>query len=137
LFKAVEINAEEAFRDPRRPWKKNKDWNWSKKAKDRVEAARELIRSRGLPDDYYFLTIISADTPYRPYAPDDKNQKNIWIETPDGGYRDVSEVSGIVRALQASDYNLVRFVFPETDPSGRDLREPIEEILGPLIPSPA
>jgi HD superfamily phosphohydrolase len=133
LFKAIEVNADIAFRDAKRPRKRNGAWNFSKKTQACVDKARELVRSRGLDDQYYFLPIISKDTPYRPYDPaKDKSQKNIEIETPGGGYRDVAEVSPIIQALRLSDYNVIRFVFPETDPNGRDLRGPLDEIFKDL-----
>lgn len=145
LFKAIEVDARAvlAAEQPRR--RRGRDAAapeaegpaFRPEVAERVEAARDLVRRRGLDPAYYFLIIESSDTPYRPYDPTKHQQKNIEIEVPGGGTRDISEVSEIVRALQASNYNLIRFVFPASDPDGRDLREEMEALLGGLASAPA
>jgi HD superfamily phosphohydrolase len=135
LFKAVEANAADVIDEGAKGKRarKGRQMQFLPNATDCVLEAREYIRKRGLPDEYYFLVIVSKDTPYKPYDPRGAHSKHIEIETSGGGYQDVSEASEIVRALQDSSYNLVRFVFPETDPQGRDLRGPMKEILAPAV----
>jgi hypothetical protein len=136
LFKASEVDVR-ALYPPQQPGRRGRASGAAQRlrpeAAEKLEAARELVRRAGYDDRYFFLQIESSDTPYRPYDPTKHQQKNIVIESPSGhGYQDISEVSEIVRALQASNYNLVRFVYPATDPAGGDLRGPIEELLGGL-----
>src|SRR5690606_1829987 len=124
LFKASEVNAA-AIYEPARAGARRGGRGAAPRprlrpdAEAKVEAAGEVVRRAGYDDRYFFLQIESSDTPYRPYDPAKHQQKNIEVESASGhGHRDISEVSEIVHALQRSNYNLVRFVYPATDPAG-------------------
>jgi HD superfamily phosphohydrolase len=96
LFKAFDLDMPEAERQPF------------------VDAARDLVVSRGFDAEYYFIEDKAGDVPHYFYTSDRSKPKNlIYVEA---GYsrprtREISEVSSAVRGLQAG-YRIHRICFP-------------------------
>lgn len=79
-----------------------------------IDESRRLVAARGFDPDYYFFEDKAGDVPHYFYASDRSEPKNlIYVE--DGfsrpRIREISEVSGAVRGLQAG-YRIHRICFP-------------------------
>ena len=80
---------------------------------------------------YYFAVDESGNVPYRPYDPrTPEESKHIQVEDVDrpGQYRDLHEVSEVVRGLTRAAFTIRRAVFPATA-NGVDLRTAMEGIF--------
>jgi len=89
--------------------------------------ATEALKSKGANTDYEFGNDTPADTPYKPYDPDqEKPAAQIYVEDGTGKIVEISTVSEPVKTLQRK-YQLVRYYFPER------YRQEIQAIASPLI----
>ncbi len=74
----------------------------------RKARVRDLIRAEGLDPAYHLLEDLARDQAYKPYSPD-LGQEGIFLAWPTGT-REISETSGLVRALFQADEDLRWFV---------------------------
>lgn len=89
--------------------------------------ATEVLKSKGAETDYEFGTDTPADTPYKPYDPDqEKPAAQIYVEDGTGKIVEISTISDPVRTLQRK-YQLVRYYFPEK------YRHEIQAIAAPFL----
>lgn len=87
-----------------------------------VSMVRQALKEKGVDDQYYFVEDSAADTPYKPYDPDDEYPATeIYLETEDGGSKEISKTREVLKELK-NRYTLLRYFFPE------HLRGTIEEI---------
>lgn len=87
-----------------------------------VSMVRQALKEKGVDDQYYFVEDSAADTPYKPYDPDDEYPATeIYLETEDGGSKEISKTREVLKELK-NRYTLLRYFFPE------HLRGAIEEI---------
>lgn len=100
-----------------------------RKARPSLADTRAILRRHGLAPEYYLLEINSSGVGYAPYDPQSRYQKHIDVEMPDGTYRDVAEVSEIIRALTTLRYESVQYCFPAVTPDGKDIRREVETSL--------
>ena len=97
----------------------------------RLREARAAVRGAGLDPRYYFAVDESGNVPYLPYDPRTPEvSKHIQVEDVDrpGRYRDLHEVSEVVRGLTRAAFTIRRAVFPE-HANGVDLRAEMERIF--------
>lgn len=86
------------------------------------DAARVAVRKKGLDPEYAIVDDTAADTPYKPYDPDDaKPASQIYIESADGGNVELGTRSDAVEQLRKR-YSLLRYYFPQ------DVRDGVETI---------
>jgi HD superfamily phosphohydrolase len=77
---------------------------------------------QGIDDKYFFVEDSAADTPYKPYDPDDEMPATeIYLETEAGNSREISKTREVLKQLNTR-YTLLRYYFPAY------LRERIDEI---------
>jgi HD superfamily phosphohydrolase len=89
--------------------------------------ATDFLKSRGADTDYELGNDTPADTPYKPYDPDqEKPAAQIYVEDGSGKVVEISTISDPVRTLQKK-YQLVRYYFPER------YRTEIQAIATPLM----
>jgi hypothetical protein len=89
--------------------------------------ATDFLRSKGAETDYEFGDDTPADTPYKPYDPDqEKPAAQIYVEDGTGRVVEIGTISDPVRTLQKK-YHLVRYYFPER------YRTEIQAIAAPLM----
>lgn len=100
--------------------------------RQRLDEAREFLRSNGLDPEFYLLVAKSGDQPYKPYDTGNvRGDSAIHVEQsgPHGtSYIEIDRLSPTIRAFTESGYSVVRAVFPARA-NGRDLRGKMEEIL--------
>jgi len=78
-----------------------------------VSKVKSVMSKKGFDSDYLFAYDTPADTPYKPYDPDDENPATqIYIENTSGEQREISRISESVEEL-TKKYTLVRYYFPE------------------------
>ena len=89
--------------------------------------ATDRLKAKGADTDYEFGTDTPADTPYKPYDPDqEKPAAQIYVESGTGKIVEIGTISEPVRTLQKK-YHLVRYYFPER------YRDEIQAIAAPLM----
>lgn len=80
---------------------------------DLQEAVGEVIRKARLEKDYAWVSDSPADTPYKPYDPDEEvPAKQIYVEDSAGGIREIAALSPAVQTLRQR-FTLERYYFPE------------------------
>ena len=81
-----------------------------------LEKLNTIAKSKGLDPNFYLGIEQSASTPYEPYQVSDKTSKAIFIKQKNGMIRELSEVSGLVKALSQENIVKTCFVFtPELE----------------------
>jgi uncharacterized protein len=89
--------------------------------------ATDLLKSKGADTDYELGNDTPADTPYKPYDPDqEKPAAQIYVENGTGKVVEISTISEPVGTLQKK-YQLVRYYFPER------YRGEIQAVVAPLM----
>jgi HD superfamily phosphohydrolase len=89
--------------------------------------ATDFLKSKGADTNYEFGSDTPADTPYKPYDPDqEKPAAQIYVEGGTGKVVEISTISDPVRTMQKK-YQLVRYYFPER------YRTEIQAIATPLM----
>jgi hypothetical protein len=79
-----------------------------------VSQAKQVVEQANLPSQYAFVDDTPADTPYKPYDPDESRPASqIYVETADGGNVEISTRAPALRQLR-EQYELVRYYFPES-----------------------
>lgn len=77
------------------------------------ERAIDAVGKSDLDPSYSFVSETAADTPYKPYYPDqDRPASQIYVELGDGRHYELSEKSDAVRQLRQR-YTLLRYYYPE------------------------
>ncbi|OGI08127.1 MAG: hypothetical protein A3I68_08885 [Candidatus Melainabacteria bacterium RIFCSPLOWO2_02_FULL_35_15] len=71
-----------------------------------LEKLKPVSKNKGFDPNFYLGIEQSASTPYEPYQVTDKTSKTIFIKQNNGIVRELSEVSGLVKAL--SQENIVK-----------------------------
>jgi len=91
------------------------------------ERAINAVKKSKLDPSYAFVSETAADTPYKPYYPDqDRPASQIYVELGDGRQYELSGKSDAVRQLRHR-YTLLRYYYPES------LRKKIERIAKATI----
>jgi uncharacterized protein len=87
-----------------------------------VTSVRGEISEQNLDQDYSFVEDSCADTPYKPYDPDDDTPATqIYLETSSGKFEEISKKLEVLQSLRKR-YTLLRYYFPS---SQRDIIEKI------------
>lgn len=109
LFKSLEIRQEI-----------NKD-----RIAELVENLKPISKSKGLSPDYYIGLEQSASKPYEPYRLSSSNlDKAIYIKQHNGRIQELSEISGLVRALSQENIIKICLVFaPELEDDINQIKE--------------
>jgi len=94
-----------------------------------ISHAKSILKLHGLDPDYYLLRIESSGVGYAPYDPSSRQQKNIEVEMADGSFREVAEVSEIIKALTTLRYQSVQYCFPAETQTGHPIRRELEAAL--------
>lgn len=77
------------------------------KIKEITEKIKEVAEKKNMHPDYYLGIEESASKPYEPYEPSKgKNDKSVYIKQKNGEIKELSKVSGLVKAL--SEENVVK-----------------------------
>ncbi|MEP0841842.1 MAG: HD domain-containing protein [Phycisphaerae bacterium] len=84
--------------------------------------AEEVVKQADLPPEYAFADDTAADTPYKPYDPDESRPASqIYVETGNGKNAEISTRSDAFIQLR-KPYELVRYYFPQS------IRDQIEKV---------
>jgi len=87
---------------------------------DFASRANDKVRSAGLDPEYAFVDDTAADTPYKPYDPDESRPASqIYVETAKGANKEISTRSDAVAQLKKK-YALLRYYFPESMRAGME-----------------
>jgi hypothetical protein len=89
--------------------------------------AKDIIRAKGLDPEYSFVSDRAADTPYKPYEPDDETPATmIYMETSTGDIEEISKKRKALRELK-DEYTFYRYYYPES------IRDEIDKIANETI----
>ena len=92
-----------------------------------AKRATEAVRKSRLNPEYAFVDDTAADTPYKPYDPDESRPASqIYVETEDGKNVEISTRSDALVQLRKR-YSLLRYYYPES------IRNRIEKIAKSTI----
>ncbi len=92
-----------------------------------VVSAQEIVKKKGLDPDFSFILDTAADTPYKPYDPDDeKPATQIYLELSTGSVVEISKNREALQYLRKR-YSLHRYYFPES------IRDDIDRIADVTI----
>jgi HD superfamily phosphohydrolase len=79
---------------------------------DFVRDSEGAVRTAGLDREYALPVDTLADTPYKPYDPDeDRPATQIYVEDQDGVSKEISTISGPVNELRKK-YTMIRYCYP-------------------------